>query len=98
MYIYLSLTYIGVELNAFTSGFVGLSLNSDACVAEIFRPGIQSIHKGQMEVARSLGMSYFQAMRYVIQKRGSASGIQNGNPPLTNEFVALLKDTFLLTF
>lgn len=93
MFIYLSLPYVGIELDAFTSGFVGLSLNSGAYVAEIFRAGIQSIHKGQLEAARSLGMSYFQAMRYVILPQAFRVVI----PPLTNEFVALLKDTSLLT-
>ena len=68
------------------------SLNSGAYVAEIFRSGIQSIDKGQMEAARSLGMPHSQAMRYVILPQA----VKRVIPPLCNEFIALLKDTSLL--
>ena len=50
----------------FTAGALGLALNSAAYVAEIFRAGIQSVERGQMEAARGLGMPYRAAMRYVI--------------------------------
>lgn len=69
------------------------SLNSGAYVAEIFRAGIQSIDKGQMEAARSLGMTHGQAMRYVILPQAFRRVI----PPLGNEFIALLKDTSVLS-
>ncbi|WP_199426081.1 amino acid ABC transporter permease [Thermaerobacillus caldiproteolyticus] len=70
---------------------VSLSLNSAAYVAEIFRAGIQSIDKGQMEAARSLGMTHTQAMRYVILPQALKRMI----PPFTNEFIVLIKDSSL---
>jgi glutamine transport system permease protein len=78
--------------NAFLSAIIALTLNSAAYVAEIFRSGIQSIDKGQMEAARSLGMSYGQAMRNVILPQAFKRVI----PPLGNEFIAMLKDSSLV--
>ncbi|GAB7388004.1 amino acid ABC transporter permease [Bacillaceae bacterium] len=78
--------------SALFSGFVALSLNSAAYIAEIFRAGIQSIDRGQMEAARSLGMTHGQAMRYIILPQAFKRMI----PPLGNEFIALLKDSSLL--
>lgn len=74
------------------TGVVVLSLNSGAYVAEIFRAGIQGVDKGQVEAARSLGMTHKQAMRLVILPQAFKLVI----PPLGNEFVMLLKDTSLL--
>ena len=74
------------------TGVVVLSLNSGAYVAEIFRAGIQGVDKGQLEAARSLGMSHREAMRHVILPQAFKLVI----PPLGNEFVMLLKDTSLL--
>ncbi len=93
MFIYFGLPYVGITLSPFMSGVIGLSLNSGAYVAEIFRAGIQSIHRGQMEAARSLGMTATQAMLYVILPQAFRRVI----PPLTNEFVALIKDSSLLS-
>lgn len=75
------------------SGIIALSLNSGAYVAEIFRAGIQSIHKGQTEAARSLGMTSAQAMRYVVLPQAFKRSI----PPLGNEFIAMLKDSSLVS-
>jgi His/Glu/Gln/Arg/opine family amino acid ABC transporter permease subunit len=69
-----------------------LGLNAGAYSAEIFRAGFQSVERGQLEAARSLGMSYFQAMRYAILPQA----IRRVIPPLTNEFVILIKDTSLV--
>lgn len=77
--------------NAIVAAIVTLSLNSAAYTAEIFRAGIQSIDKGQMEAARSLGMSHVQAMRYVILPQAFKRMI----PPLGNEFIVLIKDSSL---
>ncbi|MBP1932564.1 amino acid ABC transporter permease [Ammoniphilus resinae] len=77
---------------AIFSGFVALSLNSGAYIAEIFRAGIQSIDQGQMEAARSLGMNHKQAMYHVIIPQAFKRIL----PPLGNEFIALLKDSSLL--
>jgi len=70
---------------------LGLGLAYGAFEAEVFRAGIESIEKGQMEAARSLGMTYVQAMRYVILPQA----IRRVLPPLGNDFVAMLKDTSL---
>lgn len=78
--------------NPFISAILALTLNSGAYVAEIFRSGIQSIDKGQMEAARSLGMSQWQSMRFVILPQAFKRVI----PPLGNEFIAMLKDSSLV--
>jgi glutamine transport system permease protein len=77
--------------NAITASILTLSLNAAAYIAEIFRGGIQSIDKGQMEAARSLGMTHGQAMRYIILPQAFKRMI----PPLGNEFVVLIKESSL---
>ncbi|WP_035020199.1 amino acid ABC transporter permease [Anoxybacillus flavithermus] len=77
--------------NPLVSGAISLSLNAAAYIAEIFRAGIQSIDRGQMEAARSLGMTHVQAMRYIILPQA----IKRMIPPLGNEFVVLIKDSSL---
>ena len=71
----------------------GLTFCYGAYMSEIFRAGIQSIPKGQMEAARSLGMTYFQAMRFIILPQA----VRVILPPVGNEFVSLLKDSSLVT-
>jgi glutamine transport system permease protein len=85
-------TIFGHSLGAFTSGIVALILNSAAYNAEIIRAGIQSIEKGQMEAARSLGMPSGVAMRSIILPQAFRRMI----PPLGNELIALLKDSSLV--
>ncbi|WP_339172092.1 amino acid ABC transporter permease [Anoxybacillus sp. FSL W8-1294] len=77
--------------NPIVSGAISLSLNAAAYIAEIFRAGIQSIDRGQMEAARSLGMTHVQAMRYIILPQA----IKRMIPPLGNEFIVLIKDSSL---
>ncbi|HLD94831.1 MAG TPA: amino acid ABC transporter permease [Anaerolineales bacterium] len=72
---------------------IALAITYGAFSAEIFRAGIQSIGRGQMEAARSLGMSYAQAMRYIILPQG----IRNVLPALGNDFIAMLKDSSLVS-
>lgn len=72
---------------------VGLALGYGAYEAEVFRAGIESIERGQMEAARSLGMSYWQAMRYIILPQA----IRRVLPPLGNDFIAMLKDSSLVS-
>jgi polar amino acid transport system permease protein len=72
---------------------IALAVTYGAFLAEIFRAGIQSIGRGQMEAARSLGMSYGQAMRYVILPQA----IRNVLPALGNDFVAMVKDSSLVS-
>ncbi|HRE46173.1 MAG TPA: amino acid ABC transporter permease [Aggregatilineales bacterium] len=74
-------------------GVFGLAIGYGAFLAELFRAGIQSIGKGQMEAARSLGMTYVQAMRQVILPQAFRVVL----PPLGNDFIALLKDSSLIT-
>ena len=93
IFVYYALPYVGINLPAPVAGIVALSVNSGAYVSEIFRAGIESIDKGQIEAARSLGMSYAQAMRYVVIPQTMKRVL----PPLTNEFVALIKDSSLLS-
>lgn len=71
----------------------GLTLGYGAYMSEVIRAGIQSISRGQMEAARSLGMTYFQAMRYVILPQA----VRVILPPVGNEFITLLKDTSLVS-
>ena len=78
---------------ALIAGSLALIANSGAYICEIFRAGIQSIDRGQMEAARSLGLSYSQAMRYVILPQA----LRRMLPPLASEFVTLLKDSSLLS-
>ncbi|MCG8483358.1 MAG: amino acid ABC transporter permease [Clostridia bacterium] len=82
-----------VTFTAIVAGMIVCSINSGAYVAEIFRAGIQSIDKGQMEAARSLGLSHTQAMRYIILPQAFKRVL----PPLGNEFIVLLKETSILT-
>lgn len=71
----------------------GLAMGYAAFEAEVFRAGIQSIEKGQMEAARSLGMNYVQAMRYVILPQA----LRRVLPPLGNDLIAILKDSSLIS-
>ena len=82
-----------IDLSGFPGAVIGLGFGYGAYLAEVFRAGIQSIHRGQMEAARSLGMSYFQAMRYVVLPQA----IRVVLPPLGNDFVAMLKDSSLIS-
>ncbi|CAM5199182.1 Amino acid ABC transporter membrane protein (PAAT family) OS=Ureibacillus acetophenoni OX=614649 GN=SAMN05877842_107107 PE=3 SV=1 [Ureibacillus acetophenoni] len=86
-------TVFGQSFGPIVSGITALVLNSAAYNAEIIRAGIQSIDKGQMEAARSLGLTKWQAMRKVILPQAFRRMI----PPLGNEFIALLKDSSLVT-
>jgi polar amino acid transport system permease protein len=72
---------------------LGLTFCYGAYMSEVYRAGIQSISKGQMEAARSLGMSYFEAMRYVIIPQA----VRVILPPVGNEFISLLKDSSLVS-
>ena len=93
LFIYFVLPSFGVNLPAFTSGIVALTLNAAAYISEIFRAGIVSIDAGQMEGARALGMNYWQAMRRIILPQTFRRVV----PPLTNEGIALLKDSSLVS-
>ncbi len=76
-----------------TRAIIALSITYGAFQAEIFRAGIQSIGRGQMEAARAQGMTYWQAMRYIILPQA----IRNVLPALGNDFVSMLKDSSLVS-
>lgn len=82
-----------IPVDPSVAAVLACSINSGAYVSEIFRAGIQSINKGQMEAGRSLGLTWFETMRYVIMPQAFKAII----PPLGNEFIAMLKDTSLVS-
>jgi len=86
-------TITNKNISMVSRAIIALAVTYGAYLAEIFRAGIQSIVKGQMEAARSLGMSYGQAMRYVILPQA----IRNVLPALGNDFVAMVKDSSLVS-
>ncbi len=77
----------------FWYGVMGLTITYGAYMAEVYRAGIEAVPHGQMEAARSLGMSHGQSMRYVIVPQAVRTVI----PPLLNDFIALMKDTSLVS-
>lgn len=79
--------------NGIVMAIFGLTFGYSAYMSEVYRAGIQSISRGQMEAARSLGMTYFQSMRYVIIPQA----VRVILPPVGNEFITLLKDTALVS-
>ena len=81
------------QYGAFFSGAVALSLNAGAYISEIFRAGIESIHRGQTQAAWSLGLTHGQAMRYVILPQAFRRMV----PALVNEGVTLIKDSSLVS-
>lgn len=91
--IYVGLPAIGITLPPFPAAVIALSINSGAYITEIIRAGIQSIEVGQMEAALSVGMTYNKAMRRIIFPQAYRRLL----PPLVNEFVALLKDSSLVS-
>ena len=92
VFVYTGLPAIGIRFSVIQSAILALSVNEGAYLAEIMRAGIGSIHKGQMEAAQALGMTYFQAMRVVILPQAARTVI----PPIGNEVNGLLKSTSLV--
>ena len=83
----------GQRIDPFIAAISACGINSGAYVADIFRAGIQSVDEGQMEAGRSLGMTWLQTMRYIIVPQAFKRVI----PPLGNEFIAMLKDSSLVS-
>ena len=90
---FFGLPVIGIQLPAFFCGIVGIGMYSGAYVSEIVRGAIQSIDRGQMEAARSLGMPYRMAMRSIVIPQAVIRMI----PPLGNEFIAVIKNSSLVS-
>lgn len=91
--IFFGLPSLGIYFDPIPAGILALSLNSAAYQAEIFRGGVQSIAKGQMEAARSMGLSYNQTLFNVIIPQG----LRNALPAYTNEFITMIKDSSLVS-
>jgi His/Glu/Gln/Arg/opine family amino acid ABC transporter permease subunit len=81
------------RLSPFSAGIITLSMNAGAYIAEIFRGGIQAIDSGQMEAARSLGLSHYRAMFKIILPQAVRVSI----PSLVNQFIISLKDTSIIS-
>jgi polar amino acid transport system permease protein len=91
--VYYALPDLGIRLSAIVSGVIAMSFYMAAYVAEILRAGILSIHRGQVEAARSLGMSYGQTLRRIVLPLMVSLVL----PPLTNEFTTLIKWSAVLS-
>ena len=90
--IYFGFPDIGFQPSPFEAAIVGLGLNGAAYLAEIYRAGIQSIHRGQMEAALSIGMTPMSAMQHIVLPQA----IRTMLPPITNFAIVLLKDTSIV--
>ncbi len=88
-----SMMGFNVTLSALQAGTICLALNCGAYMAEIIRAGIQSVDKGQMEAARSLGLPYWRAMQRVVLPQA----IRTMVPSIINQFIITLKDTSILS-
>jgi len=91
--IFYGLPHVGIRFSPIIAAILGLGLNYSAYEAENYRAGIQSIPRTQMEAALALGMTRMQALRYVIVPQAMRLVI----PPVTNDFIALLKDSSLVS-
>ncbi|WP_437202225.1 ABC transporter permease subunit [Planctomicrobium sp. SH664] len=87
--IFFMLPEVGISINAFGAAVLGLAINYSAYESEIYRAGLQAIPRGQMEAALALGMTRNLALRRVIIPQATRLVI----PPMTNDFIALFKDT-----
>lgn len=91
--IFYGLPYVGLRIDPFWAAILGLGLNYGACEAENYRAGILSIPKSQMDASQALGMSWGQSLRHIILPQAVRVVI----PPVTNDFIALLKDSSLVS-
>lgn len=89
---YFGLPTLNIRMDGFTAGTIGLAVYTAAFIAEAIRAGIQSVPNGQMEAARSSGLTYIQAMYYVILPQAIKIVI----PPLGNQFINLVKNSSIL--
>ena len=90
--VYFGIASFGIFLDPIFAGTAVLAMNTAAYQAEIFRGGVQSIPKGQMEASRSMGLSYNQSMFQVIIPQA----LRNSLPSYTNEFITMIKDSSLV--
>lgn len=94
LFIYVGIPSVtDISMSAFTAGVIAISINAGAYLVEIFRAGINSIDKGQMEAGRTLGFSYGETMRIIILPQA----IRRMIPAFVNQFIVSIKDTSLLS-
>lgn len=91
--IFYGLPHLGIRLEPFWAAVIGLGLNYGACEAENYRAGILSVPKSQFDAARALGLSHWQSLRHVVLPQALRVAL----PPSTNDFIALLKDSSLVS-
>lgn len=91
--IYFGLPSLGINLDAFLAGVIGIGINSSGYVGEIVRGGIEAVPRGQWEASKMLGLSYWQSMKAIILPQA----IKNMLPAIGNEFVTLIKESSLLS-
>ncbi|SHH70643.1 amino acid ABC transporter permease [Clostridium grantii] len=91
IFIFYVLPSIGIKIGRFPSAIIGLAFHNGAYISEIFRGAIESIHYGQMEAARSIGMTKLQAMKRVILPQAFKRSV----PALGNQFIIAVKDSSL---
>ncbi|AQW21527.1 glutamine ABC transporter permease [Lentilactobacillus curieae] len=94
MFFYVVIPMYVAKISGFASGTIGLTLYSSAFIAETVRSGIQSVDPGQMEGARSNGLTFWQSMRYIVLPQAFKYVI----PPLGNQFINLIKNSSVLAF
>ncbi|GEL14918.1 amino acid ABC transporter permease [Pediococcus cellicola] len=94
MFFYVVIPMFFVKVNGFTAGTIGLTIYTSAFIAETVRSGIQSVDPGQMEGSRANGMTFTQAMRYIVLPQAFRIVI----PPLGNQFINLVKNSSVLAF
>lgn len=93
LFLYYGLPSLGILLNSMTVAITAMAITSGAFITEIVRAGIESIDRGQMRAAKSLGMSWILSMRYVVLPQA----LRRVLPPITNEAITLLKNTALVS-
>jgi len=91
-FFYAGFPVIGIDLDGFTAGTIGLALYTSAYIAEALRAGIQAVPKGQTEAARSSGLTYLQTMRFIVLPQAFKVVI----PPLGNQCINLVKNSAVL--
>jgi polar amino acid transport system permease protein/cystine transport system permease protein len=91
--IYFGLADLGIEFDPVTAAIIGLGINGAAYVGEIYRAGIESLHRGQLEASLALGMTPLKAMRWIILPQA----IRLMLPPLCNYAILLVKDTAIVS-
>lgn len=91
--VYFGLPELGLKLHPFVAGVVALALNYAAAEAENYRAGLESVPRGQLEASSVLGLSTWQTLRHVVGPQALRISI----PPMTNDFIALLKDSSLVS-